>query len=213
MSQSAKTTVIRMGGRARANIRGDSTLSPAVAVDALMHAPISGGNRRDLHSAALAPLGAIYGAVAGARMNRPGARASVPVICIGDPTVGGSGKTPAAIAVAKFLMAKVQRPYFRHARLWRPGAGPADRRKSLGRRAAMSATSRCCSRASRPRSFPRTAFSVRASRSKAGASVIVMDDGFPESCARERLLVCWSSTAQAASATGACFRPGRCARR
>jgi tetraacyldisaccharide 4'-kinase len=34
------------------------------------------------------------------------------VICIGDPTVGGAGKTPVAIAVAKTLIAQGKRPYF-----------------------------------------------------------------------------------------------------
>lgn len=65
-----------------------------------------------LCSAALAPFGSIYGAIAGARMRRAGAQADVPVICIGDPTVGGAGKTPVAIAVAKMLIAQSKRPYF-----------------------------------------------------------------------------------------------------
>jgi tetraacyldisaccharide 4'-kinase len=65
-----------------------------------------------LVSTTLAPLGAIYGAVAGARMKLTGARAAVPVICIGDPTVGGAGKTPTAIAVAELLVDAGERPFF-----------------------------------------------------------------------------------------------------
>lgn len=77
-----------------------------------MRAPAFWWQAPGLYSTALAPLGAIYGAIAGARMQRAGARADVPVICIGDPTVGGAGKTPAAIAAAKTLIARGKRPYF-----------------------------------------------------------------------------------------------------
>ena len=52
---------------------------------------------------ALAPLGALYGAVTLRRMARPAPRVSVPVICVGNFTVGGAGKTPAAIALAEML--------------------------------------------------------------------------------------------------------------
>jgi tetraacyldisaccharide 4'-kinase len=45
-------------------------------------------------------------------MRRAGAHADVPVICIGDPTVGGAGKTPVAIGVANMLIAQGKRPYF-----------------------------------------------------------------------------------------------------
>ncbi|AVO46901.1 tetraacyldisaccharide 4'-kinase [Phreatobacter cathodiphilus] len=54
----------------------------------------------------LAPLGAVVGAVTLARMARPGARAGVPVICIGNPTVGGSGKTPATQWLAALATAR-----------------------------------------------------------------------------------------------------------
>jgi len=60
----------------------------------------------------LAPLGAIYGAVAALRLRRRGVRAGVPVICLGNLTVGGAGKTPAALAVAHLLLAAHQRPFF-----------------------------------------------------------------------------------------------------
>jgi tetraacyldisaccharide 4'-kinase len=60
----------------------------------------------------LAPFGAIYGTVAGARLKSRGQRARVPVICVGDPTVGGAGKTPTAISIAKLLISQNERPYF-----------------------------------------------------------------------------------------------------
>lgn len=46
-------------------------------------------------SALLAPVAAVVGAVAARRFSRaPDFRAPVPVLCVGNPTVGGAGKTP-----------------------------------------------------------------------------------------------------------------------
>jgi tetraacyldisaccharide 4'-kinase len=61
--------------------------------------------------ALLAPLGALY--ALGGRLRRRAAtpwRAPVRVICIGNLTVGGAGKTPTAIAVARRLAALGARP-------------------------------------------------------------------------------------------------------
>jgi tetraacyldisaccharide 4'-kinase len=60
----------------------------------------------------LAPLGAIYGAVAAARMTRPGTGVGLPVICVGNFTAGGAGKTPAALALAERLAAQGRRVAF-----------------------------------------------------------------------------------------------------
>lgn len=65
-----------------------------------------------LAAALLRPASLAYGAVAAARMRRPGQRAAVPVICVGNVTVGGSGKTPTAIAVAAMLGTLGRRPAF-----------------------------------------------------------------------------------------------------
>jgi tetraacyldisaccharide 4'-kinase len=62
-------------------------------------------------SALLSPLAAVYGGVAAARMRGTGARAGVPVICVGNFTLGGTGKTPAAIALAQMLEAAGERPF------------------------------------------------------------------------------------------------------
>ncbi len=52
----------------------------------------------------LSPLSALWRAAADRRRHRPDAyRAPVPVICIGNLTVGGSGKTPTALAVCARL--------------------------------------------------------------------------------------------------------------
>lgn len=60
----------------------------------------------------LSPLALLYGAVARWRMNRAGAQAGVPVICVGNFTLGGAGKTPTAIAITKRLIAAGEKPFF-----------------------------------------------------------------------------------------------------
>lgn len=61
-------------------------------------------------SALLAPFGALYGTAAASRMRGRGRRANVPVICMGNFTLGGTGKTPAAIAVTELLKREGRKP-------------------------------------------------------------------------------------------------------
>ena len=51
----------------------------------------------------LLPLGAVYGLVAGQRLQRQGFDAGVPVLCVGNYHVGGAGKTPTVLALTKIL--------------------------------------------------------------------------------------------------------------
>lgn len=61
---------------------------------------------------ALAPLGALYGLVTAARMRLVrGRRVAVPVICVGNFTLGGAGKTPAVIAIVDRLKERGARPF------------------------------------------------------------------------------------------------------
>ncbi|MCJ2109543.1 tetraacyldisaccharide 4'-kinase [Methylobacterium sp. E-041] len=60
----------------------------------------------------LAPLGRAYGRHTAARMDRPGARAECPVLCLGNFTLGGAGKTPSAIALAALLRDLGRTPAF-----------------------------------------------------------------------------------------------------
>ncbi|PIK72232.1 tetraacyldisaccharide 4'-kinase [Methylobacterium frigidaeris] len=60
----------------------------------------------------LAPLSAVYGALAARRMSQAGAQPPCPVVCVGNFTLGGAGKTPAALAVAGLLGGLGQRPAF-----------------------------------------------------------------------------------------------------
>ncbi|MGH6737373.1 MAG: tetraacyldisaccharide 4'-kinase [Methyloceanibacter sp.] len=64
-------------------------------------------------ASALAPLGALYGRIAAKRFARGEPyRSRLPVICIGNFTAGGGGKTPTAIAVAKLLNELGKSPAF-----------------------------------------------------------------------------------------------------
>jgi tetraacyldisaccharide 4'-kinase len=56
-----------------------------------------------LISRLLMPLGALYGLVAAQRLARKGIDAGIPVLCVGNYHVGGAGKTPAVLALAKML--------------------------------------------------------------------------------------------------------------
>ena len=110
-------------------------------------------------------------------MNRTGTRAGIPVICVGNFTLGGTGKTPTAIAIARLLDGKRREAVLPVARLWRQTrrtvarrSGAAQRRRCR-RRAAAAGAARADHRFARPR--PR----APRSRKSSGATVIVMDDG------------------------------------
>ncbi|HEY5049092.1 MAG TPA: tetraacyldisaccharide 4'-kinase [Rhizomicrobium sp.] len=73
--------------------------------------------RRDLSaravSAALSPIAWLYGAsVAYRRDHTMGYRTKARIVCVGNVTAGGSGKTPVAIAVALVLLARGRRVTF-----------------------------------------------------------------------------------------------------
>lgn len=60
----------------------------------------------------MSPLSALYAVAAARRMARPGAHAPCPVICLGNFTLGGAGKTPASLAVAAMLRDAGASPVF-----------------------------------------------------------------------------------------------------
>lgn len=51
----------------------------------------------------LAPAGRVYGGLTANRMDRPGATPPCPVLCVGNFTLGGAGKTPTALALVRLL--------------------------------------------------------------------------------------------------------------
>ena len=58
----------------------------------------------------LRPLAALYGAVAARRLRGQGLEAGIPVLCVGNYHVGGAGKTPTVLALARILRALGETP-------------------------------------------------------------------------------------------------------
>lgn len=69
-------------------------------------------HKAGLAAYALAPVGRIYGAAAARRMAAKGAGAGLPVLCVGNFTLGGAGKTPTAISLARMLADAGEHPFF-----------------------------------------------------------------------------------------------------
>jgi tetraacyldisaccharide 4'-kinase len=128
-----------------------------------------------LASALLAPAAMLYGAIATWRLARPGRRPGIPVVCIGNLTVGGAGKTPTALTVARMLAKAGERPVFLSRGYGGALAGPLvvdparHRARDVG---------------DEPLLLARTAPTivardrVKGAGIAVGASVVVMDDGF-----------------------------------
>jgi tetraacyldisaccharide 4'-kinase len=124
----------------------------------------------------LSPLGLIYGAVAGWRMRRAGWRADIPVICVGNFTLGGTGKTPASIAIATLLAARGVTPFFLTRGYGGRLKGPVRVDPRSHRAADVGDEPLLLARAA-PTIVSRDRAAGAAFAQAAGASIIVMDDG------------------------------------
>jgi tetraacyldisaccharide 4'-kinase len=130
-----------------------------------------------IEASLLAPVAAIYGAVAASRLSRKGYRAGVPVICIGNPTLGGAGKTPTALAVARMLQAAGERPVFLSRGYGGRRRGPLVVAPDQDRAADVGDEPLLLGRAA-PTVVAHDRVAGAKAAHAAGATVIVMDDGF-----------------------------------
>ena len=130
-----------------------------------------------IQAALLAPLGAAFGAVAARRLTRAGARAGAPVVCIGNPTVGGAGKTPAALAAARMLQVDGERPVFLSRGYGGTRAGPVLVDPENHGAADVGDEPLLLARAA-PTVVARNRARGAQAAVNAEATVIVMDDGF-----------------------------------
>lgn len=138
----------------------------------------------------LSPLAKIYGAISARRMAQlPRHRSGLPVICLGNFTAGGGGKTPATIALARMLTAMGEIP----AILSRGYGGrekgpvdvnPGDLAEDIGDEPLLLAEA-----ARTIVAADRAAGARRAENT--GATVILMDDGFQSpALAKDLSLIC-----------------------
>jgi tetraacyldisaccharide 4'-kinase len=142
-----------------------------------LRAPFWWYRRKGAIASALAPLGRLYGSRAEARFARGVPyRSRLPVICIGNFTAGGGGKTPTAIAVAALLKELGQKPAFLTRGYGGTIEGPAFVEK--GQSAAEVGDEPLLLAEVAPTMVSADRAAGAKAIEAADASVIVMDDGF-----------------------------------
>jgi len=176
-----------------------------------MRAPGFWWREPGLAAAALAPLGALYGAVAAWRMARKGEAVSAPVVCVGNFVVGGAGKTPTAIFLAGRLAAAGERPFLLSRGYGGNLDGPTlvDARTHLasevGDEPLLLATAA-------PTVVARDRPAGARFAADRGASVIVLDDGLQNPALAKTVALAVVDGARGVG-NGRCLPAGPCARR
>jgi tetraacyldisaccharide 4'-kinase len=140
-----------------------------------MREPAFWWRKGGLRAGLLAPAACIYGTVAARRMAKAGVRAGVPVICVGNFTLGGVGKTPTAMLLAGLLADKGERVFCLSRGYGGSLAGPklvtdGDHAAQVGDEPLMLARVA-------PTIIARDRVAGARLAREHGASVIVMDDG------------------------------------
>ncbi len=141
-----------------------------------MREPAFWWHRAGLAAALLAPIAAFYGAIAARRMAKVGARATLPLLCVGNFTLGGAGKTPAAMTLARLLQHAGEKPFCLSRGYGGTIPGPkqvdahADHANEVGDEALLLARVA-------PTFVARDRVAGAQAAAAAGASLVIMDDG------------------------------------
>jgi tetraacyldisaccharide 4'-kinase len=125
----------------------------------------------------MSPLAALYGAIAASRLKRAGAQVGVPVICVGNLTVGGAGKTPMALTIARKLKAAGEAPMLLSRGYGGRLAGPLRVDPARHRASEVGDEPLLLARIA-PTFIARDRVQGAKAAVAAGAGIIVMDDGF-----------------------------------
>jgi tetraacyldisaccharide 4'-kinase len=136
----------------------------------------------------LSPLAAIYGAAAALRLKAGGHSAGLPVICCGNLTAGGGGKTPTALAVARLLLAAHERPFFLSRGYGGRLAGPVSVNPSFHGAADVGDEPLLLARLA-PTLVARDRVAGAQAARFAGAGIIVMDDGLQNPSLKKDLAI------------------------
>jgi tetraacyldisaccharide 4'-kinase len=141
-----------------------------------MREPAFWWRRAGLAAALLAPVAASYGAIAARRMAKAGARAKLPVLCVGNFTLGGAGKTPTVMTLAGLLRDAGEKPFCLSRGYGGRVAGPkqvegeTDTAGDVGDEALLLARVA-------PTIVARDRAAGAQAAAAAGASLVIMDDG------------------------------------
>jgi tetraacyldisaccharide 4'-kinase len=141
-----------------------------------MRPPDFWSSRRVL-STLLVPAGCVWTLATRRRLGRPGWRAPVPVICVGNIGVGGAGKTPVAIELARLLADAGRAPHFLTRGYRGRERGPLRVDPALHDARAVGDEPLLLARAA-PTWVARDRAAGARAAVEAGAGCIVMDDGF-----------------------------------
>jgi len=169
----------------------------------------------DWRARLLYPIAATYGALAVRRFThgRP-FRSQLPVICVGNFTVGGTGKTPLALLIVRALKGRGERP----ALLARGYGGrlPGPRRVDPGRDAAAEVGDEALIMAQQATTFVARDRAAGARAIEEGgerANVIVMDDGLQNPSLTKDLTIAVVDGRRGFGTAKCCRRAAKCCRR